>query len=66
MNDHDKLMLTTTARALQPQATQQAVKVVKHKIAHGKRIRMLQARPLRQFTHRDGTRHAFDAKGNQV
>jgi hypothetical protein len=66
MNAHDELMLTTTARALQPQATQQPVKVTKHKIAHGKRIRMMQAAPLKQYTHKDGTRHAFNSKGEQV
>jgi hypothetical protein len=66
MNDYDKLMLDTTAKALAPMPTAQPVKQTKHKIAHGKRIRMLQPRALRQFTHRDGTRHAFNERGEQV
>jgi hypothetical protein len=64
MNAHDELMLTTTARALQPQPSAVPVKQ-KHKIAHGRRIRMMQARPLKQFTHKDGTRHAFNERGEQ-
>jgi len=66
LDNHTQLILDTTAKALAPMPTAQPVKVVKHKIAHGRRIRMLQARPLKQFTHRDGTRHAFNSKGEQI
>jgi hypothetical protein len=65
MNAHDELMLTTTARALHPQPSAVPVKQTKHKIAHGRRIRMLQPRALRQYTHRDGTRHAYNERGEQ-
>jgi hypothetical protein len=66
MDKHTQLILDTTAKALAPMPTAQPVKQTKHKIAHGKRIRMLQPRAQRQFTHRDGTRHAFNEKGEQV
>jgi len=66
MNDHDKLMLDITSKALQPQPSAVPVKQTNHKIRAGKRIRMLQAAPLKQYTHRDGTRHAFNSKGEQV
>jgi hypothetical protein len=66
MDHHTQVVLDSTARALQPQPTAQPVKVTKHKIAHGKRIRMLQAAPLRQITHRDGTRHAFNERGERI
>jgi len=65
IDNHTQLILETTSKALAPMPTAQPVKVVKHKIAHGRRIRMMQPRALKQFTHKDGTRHAFNERGEQ-
>jgi hypothetical protein len=65
MNAHDKTMLDKTSAALTPQPSAVPVKQTKHKIAQGKRIRMMQPRALRQYTHKDGTRHAFNERGEQ-
>jgi hypothetical protein len=65
MNQHDEMMLDITSKALTPQPSAVPVKQTKHKIAHGRRIRMMQPRALKQYTHKDGTRHAFNERGEQ-
>jgi hypothetical protein len=62
MNAHDKLMLDKTSKALAPQPTDVPAKQTKHKIRAGKRIRQMQAQPVRQITYKE--RHGWDDRGN--
>lgn len=65
MNDHDKMMLDKTNKALTPQPSAVPVKR-KPKPPHARRIKLMRAVALRQHTFHDETRHAYDSEGNQI
>jgi hypothetical protein len=64
MNDYDKLILDNTVKGLKPQPTDVPVKQTKHKIRAGRRIRLMQAQPVRQITYKE--RHGWDDRGTAL
>jgi hypothetical protein len=64
IDNHTELVLKTTAKALEPHATDLPVKTRPAKAPHGRRIKLMRGRPV---THiRAVTRYGYDAKGNAL